>query len=63
MHVMWGDMRDDPNEVRYHIYYATSKDKGESWEINARVTDFASNPKFGFPRGLVIGESSALPAT
>ncbi len=63
VHVMWGDMRDDPNEVRYHIYYATSKDKGESWEVNARVTDFSSNPNFGFPRGLFIGDYFAIEAT
>ena len=62
VHVMWGDMRDDPNEVRYHIYYATSKDKGESWEVNARVTDFPSNPNFGFPRGLFIGDYFAIQA-
>jgi hypothetical protein len=30
VHVMWGDMRDDPSQIRYHIYYTRSEDQGET---------------------------------
>jgi hypothetical protein len=73
VHVMWGDMRDDPNETSYHIYYTRSADRGNSWgfEIeelglrnrDTRVTDFPSNPNRGFPYGLFIGDYFALDAT
>ncbi len=73
VHVMWGDMRDDPSETRYHIYYTSSEDAGETWgfEIadldqtqgDTRVTDFASNPNRGFPGGRFIGDYFSLAAT
>ncbi|MFQ5951557.1 MAG: sialidase family protein, partial [Candidatus Geothermarchaeales archaeon] len=73
IHVMWGDTRDDPREAAYHIYYTTSDDGGETWgfeleEIglrfeSARVTDFPSNPNFGFPRGRFIGDYFSIKAT
>ncbi len=73
VHVMWGDMRDDSSASRYHIYYTRSDDQGESWGFeleeldlevgDARVTDFASNPNFGFPNGLFIGDYFSLKAT
>lgn len=72
IHVMWGDMRDDPVETRYHIYYTRSSDQGDSWgfeleELNlkvgdTRVTDFPSNPNKGFPRGLFIGDYFSIAA-
>ncbi len=72
IHVMWGDMRDDPTQTRYHIYYTQSKDSGFSWgfemkELNlitrdTRVTDFPSNPNRGFPYGLFIGDYFSLAA-
>ena len=31
VHAMWGDMRDDPAETRFHIYYTSSTDGGETW--------------------------------
>ena len=72
-HVMWADMRDDPVQTRYHIYYTQSTDKGSTWgfEIedlgfrvrDTRVTDFPSNPNRGFPYGLFLGDYFAIEAT
>ena len=66
VHVMWGDMRDDRADTRYHIYYTRSEDQGETWgftddtldvhSADARVTDFPSNPNKGFPGGRFIGD-------
>ncbi|HEY65811.1 MAG TPA: hypothetical protein G4O02_14700 [Caldilineae bacterium] len=73
IHVMWGDMRDDPVETRYHIYYTRSEDGGKTWGFEApelglkvgdtRVTDYPSNPNKGFPYGLFIGDYFSLAAT
>ncbi|HIQ05037.1 MAG TPA: hypothetical protein EYH31_04975 [Anaerolineae bacterium] len=73
IHVTWGDMRDDPAETRYHIYYTRSEDQGETWGFelpelgirspDTRVTDFPSNPNKGFPYGLFIGDYFAIAAT
>ena len=64
VHVMWGDTRDDPGiDLRYHIYYAVSEDDGQSFGINSRVTDSASNPNYGFPGGQFIGDYFGLAAT
>jgi hypothetical protein len=73
VHVMWGDMRDDPSQTRYHIYYTRSDDGGATWgfEIeelelrvgDMRVTDFASNPSRGFPFGLFLGDYFSIKAT
>jgi hypothetical protein len=73
VHVMWGDMRDDPASTRYHIYYTRSEDKGVTWGFvdpvlnfrtqNARVTDFPSNPNKGFPGGQFIGDYFSITAT
>lgn len=56
IHVMWGDFRDDPNEAAYNIYYTRSEDGGQRWVENSRVTDFPSNPNYGFPNGAFIGD-------
>ncbi|GBC72045.1 hypothetical protein HRbin02_01835 [Candidatus Calditenuaceae archaeon HR02] len=73
IHAIWGDMRDDPVETKYHIYYTRSSDKGETWgfEIpelgqrvgSTRVTDSYSNPNFGFPGGRFIGDYFSIKAT
>jgi hypothetical protein len=73
VHAMWGDMRDDPMEVRYHIYYSRSEDQGETWGFSipeqnftapdTRVTDFGSNSLRGFPNGAFIGDYFSLAAT
>lgn len=73
IHAMWGDMRDDPSQTRYHIYYTRSEDQGESFGFtneelglsvgDTRVSDFASNPNFAFPNGLFIGDYFSLVAT
>ncbi len=73
IHVIWGDMRDDPSEIRYHIYYTRSEDRGETWGfevreigqrfVNTRVTDSYSNPNYCFPQGAFIGDYFAIKAT
>lgn len=73
IHVMWGDMRDDPAQIRYHIYYTRSEDGGETFGFtneelglsvgDTRVTDFASNANFAFPGGRFIGDYFSLTAT
>ncbi len=63
IHTMWGDFRDDPSHVRFHIYYATSEDGGQTWSRNSRVTDFGSNPNRAFPGGRFIGDYFAITAT
>ena len=63
IHAMWGDMRDDPVETRYHIYYASSDDGGKTWIENARVSDFPSNPNHAFPGGAFIGDYFTIAAT
>ena len=63
LHVMWGDMRDDPAESKYHIYYTSSEDGGITWIENSRVTDFPSNPNHAFPGGAFIGDYFTLKAT
>jgi len=73
LHAMWGDMRDDRADTRYHIYYTKSVDRGDNWGFvdpetgfqtqNARVTDFPSNPNKGFPGGRFIGDYFSIKAT
>ena len=73
VHVMWGDMRDDPAQIRYHVYYTRSDDQGETFGFtneelglsvaDTRVTDFASNANFAFPGGRFIGDYFSLTAT
>ncbi len=72
IHVIWADMRDSPEQARYHIYYTRSEDNGETWGFgderlnirsdDARVTDFPSNPNKGFPGGRFIGDYIAVAA-
>lgn len=73
VHAMWGDLREDPQEVRYHIFYTRSEDNGDSFgfiddELNVdtrdvRVTDFPSNSLRGFPGGRFIGDYFSIAAT
>ncbi|KTB49149.1 exo-alpha-sialidase [Dehalogenimonas alkenigignens] len=63
VHMMWGDTRDDRGELTYHIYYSSSTDGGKTWAMNARVTDFPSNPNLGFPYGAFIGDYFSMKAT
>ncbi len=72
VHAMWADMRDDPAEVRYHIYYTRSTDEGSTWGFvddqlgintpDTRVTDFASNSLRGFPGGRFLGDYFSIAA-
>ncbi len=63
LHAMWGDFRDDPYQVSYHIYYASSEDGGKTWSRNSRVSDFPTNPNRAFPGGRFIGDYFAIAAT
>jgi hypothetical protein len=73
IHVMWGDMRDDGVGTRYHIYYTSSEDQGETWGFeneelglqvpDTRVSDFPTNPNRAFPSGVFIGDYFALAST
>jgi hypothetical protein len=73
LHAMWGDMRDDPQEARFHIYYSESDDQGATWGFvdeqnglnvpDTRVTDFASNSLRGFPGGRFLGDYFGLAAS
>lgn len=73
LNVMWGDMRDDSVETRYHIYYTSSADQGDTWGFkneelgldvgDARVTDFPTNPNKAFPQGMFIGDYFSIAAT
>jgi hypothetical protein len=73
VHIMWGDMRDDPHQTRYHIYYTRSDDQGKTFGFvnedlglragDTRVTDFPSNPNYAFVRGLFIGDYFSIVAT
>jgi hypothetical protein len=73
VHAMWGDMRDDPNEAEYHIYYSTSKDRGQTWGFDlpslnlhtpdTRVSDAPSNPNRAFPNGQFIGDYFSIAAS
>lgn len=75
IHVMWGDTRQDPAGLRYHIYYTRSMDRGTTWGFSletqgqrieapdTRVTDFASNPNRAFPLGLFIGDYFSIRPT
>jgi hypothetical protein len=49
IHIIWGDMRDDPSSTKYHIYYTWSEDQGETFGLNSRVSDYPSNPMQGIP--------------
>jgi hypothetical protein len=72
IHVMWGDFRDSRSQSAYHIYYTSSDDKGESFGFeneelglsvgDTRVSDYASNPNFGFPGGRFLGDYFSLSA-
>lgn len=73
VHIMWGDHRDDPVRLRYHIYYTQSVDQGQTFGFtiadqsftapDTRVTDFPSNPMKGFPGGRFIGDYFGIVAT
>lgn len=73
LHVMWGDMRDDAVETRYHIYYTSSENQGDDWGFkneelgldvgDTRVTDYPTNPNKAFPQGLFIGDYFSIAAT
>ncbi|MFQ6105293.1 MAG: FG-GAP-like repeat-containing protein [Candidatus Glassbacteria bacterium] len=43
VHVTWYDRRLDPSNILTDLYYTTSKDGGETFEPNTRVTDESSS--------------------
>ncbi len=63
IHMMWGDFRDDPKGVSYHIYYTESTDQGKTWSLNSRVSDYPTNAHRAFPGGRFIGDYFGIAAT
>jgi hypothetical protein len=71
VHAIWGDMRNDPHEVRYDVFYSESSDRGSSWRVqgelnsessDVRATDFASNSLVGIAGGRFLGDHFTLAA-
>lgn len=58
IHLMWHDRRGDPANRKFHVYIATSRDGGVSFDRNLRVTDVPSDGGLtGF-----LGDYAALAA-
>ena len=58
VHLMWHDRREDAADDLFHIFIATSRDGGASFDRNVKVTDVASRSSLtGF-----LGDYSALAA-
>ena len=62
IHAFFGDFRDSPSEITYHMYYTRSDDGGETWLPNSRITDYPTNPNKAFPRGAFIGDYNDIKA-
>ena len=62
IHAFFGDFRDSPSEIKYHMYYTRSDDNGETWLPNSRITDYPTNPNKAFPRGAFIGDYNDIKA-
>ena len=63
IHAFFGDFRDSPSEITYHMYYTRSDDNGNTWLPNSRITDFPTNPNRAFPSGSFIGDYNDIKAT
>ena len=63
IHAFFGDFRDSPTEITYHMYYTRSEDNGNTWLPNSRITDFPTNPNRAFPSGSFIGDYNDIKAT
>ena len=63
IHAFFGDFRDSPSEIKYHMYYTRSEDNGNTWLPNSRITDFPTNPNRAFPSGAFIGDYNEIKAT
>jgi hypothetical protein len=59
LHLVWLDRRDDPENVNYLPYYATSTDGGKSVTKNLPVSRTRSDPDIGF-EGVLIGDYIAV---
>lgn len=58
VHLMWHDQRGDADNRRFHVYVATSRDGGQTFDRNLRVTDEISDGSLtGF-----LGDYAALAA-
>jgi hypothetical protein len=44
--VSWWDRRDDPNNHLFHVYYTYSKDGGQTWATNVRVSEEPSDEQY-----------------
>jgi hypothetical protein len=57
--VLFYDRREDPANLRYHIFMTQSFDAGQTWTDNVRITTVSSDPSTIVGAGL-IGEYSGL---
>lgn len=58
VHVMWHDRRDDAGNDWFHVYLTTSRDGGETFDRNLRVSDVPSDGRLtGF-----LGDYAAIAA-
>jgi len=55
VHVAFMDRRDDPENLRMHLYHAVSLDGGASFRVEERVTTTPSDPRTDF-NGRLIGD-------
>jgi hypothetical protein len=56
--VTWHDRRDDPSNVNYHAYGASSTNGGASYPLNVRLSKAASNPFNDGFSGTFMGDYS-----
>jgi len=61
IHVIFGDRRDDPSDLKYNIYYTYSNDFGTSYTTNRRLTTIESDPTWNF--GDYVGDYFGLSST
>ncbi len=65
VHLMWLDRRHDPEDRRFHVYIATSRDGGATFDRNRQVSDVESNSALtnflGDYSGLAAGGARIMP--
>jgi hypothetical protein len=61
VHVTFLDRRDDPENLRAHLYHAVSLDGGESFRVEERVTSVPSDPRTDF-NGRLLGDYNGIGA-
>lgn len=57
---VWWDFRDDRGTIATDVYYSFSKDNGESWSKNTRLTDRSVNRRIGVWTGADIRQPPGI---